>query len=576
MTISNVIYNQDGKASPLVSGHSYAWSSWAWGYDIDGNSIAVSMGESWGFHYNIEGAYTITASAGPHGSINPSGDVIVNQGSDKSFTITPDTGYSIADVLVDGSSVGAVSSYTFTNVTEDHTISATFSAEATGPVHNLTKGTYYNTIQAALDDADSLGGDTIEVDDGTYNESITFPANKVVILQSASGIRDNVIIQGANNFATVTTNVSSTGTTLRGFTITHTDGDTGSGIYIGNGNLIVDNCIISGNTASRGGGICNWSGTLTIIASTISSNTADDDGGGGGIYNCEGIIDITESTISGNTAYGGSGIFNGGTLTITSSTISGNTADEGGGIYNQDGTLTITSSTISGNTAASRSGGGIGNNRGTLTITSSDISGNTATYCGGGIDNSHGTLTITRSNISGNNVSRPEALFTQGGGIHNCDTLDITSSTISGNTASRGGGINNYGTLTIASSIISGNTAADDMGGGIYSSVTLTITGSTISDNTAADDGGGIFNYGTLTITGSTISGNTSDRYGGGIYLGGTGTITIGGESPADKNTICGNYKSGYDPSLDQQIRDDSGDLYETYKDTNYISAYCE
>jgi len=70
--------------------------------------------------------YTITASAGPHGSISPSGNVTVNHGSDKSFTITPVIGYSIDDVLVDGSSVGAVRSYTFTNVTENHTISATF------------------------------------------------------------------------------------------------------------------------------------------------------------------------------------------------------------------------------------------------------------------------------------------------------------------------------------------------------------------------------------------------------------------------------------------------------------------
>jgi len=70
--------------------------------------------------------YTITASAGSHGSISPSGNVTVNQGSDKSFTITPDSGYSIDDVLVDGSSVGAVSSYIFSNVNENHTISATF------------------------------------------------------------------------------------------------------------------------------------------------------------------------------------------------------------------------------------------------------------------------------------------------------------------------------------------------------------------------------------------------------------------------------------------------------------------
>jgi len=73
--------------------------------------------------------YIIIASAGPHGSISPSGNVTVNQGSDKLFTITSDAGYQIADVLVDGSSIGAVSSYTFTKVTQDHTIYATFNIE---------------------------------------------------------------------------------------------------------------------------------------------------------------------------------------------------------------------------------------------------------------------------------------------------------------------------------------------------------------------------------------------------------------------------------------------------------------
>ena len=71
--------------------------------------------------------YVITASAGTGGSINPSGDVSVTHGSDKTFTITPETGYEISDVLVDGTSVGAVTSHTFDDVTENHTISVTFS-----------------------------------------------------------------------------------------------------------------------------------------------------------------------------------------------------------------------------------------------------------------------------------------------------------------------------------------------------------------------------------------------------------------------------------------------------------------
>ena len=82
--------------------------------------------------------------------------------------------------------------------------------------------------------------------------------------------------------------------------------------------------------------------------------------------------------------------------------------------------------------------------------------------------------------------------------------------------------------------------------------------------------------YGSSTITGSTISNNTAGRDGGGIYLDSSGTITIGGDIADDKNTVCGNYKIGEAPSLDQQVRDASGSLYKTYKDTNYILAYCE
>jgi hypothetical protein len=73
--------------------------------------------------------YTITATtAGTGGSISPKGTVKVNYGASQTFTITPDTKnrYAIADVRVDGKSVGAVSSYTFTNVTANHTIYATF------------------------------------------------------------------------------------------------------------------------------------------------------------------------------------------------------------------------------------------------------------------------------------------------------------------------------------------------------------------------------------------------------------------------------------------------------------------
>jgi hypothetical protein len=70
--------------------------------------------------------YTITATAGPGGDISPSDAVQVNYGYDQTFTITADTHYDIADVIVDGVSQGAIADYTFTNVTANHTIAATF------------------------------------------------------------------------------------------------------------------------------------------------------------------------------------------------------------------------------------------------------------------------------------------------------------------------------------------------------------------------------------------------------------------------------------------------------------------
>lgn len=75
----------------------------------------------------------INASAGTHGRISPSGTFAAPVNGDQAFTITPDANYKIADVLVDGSSVGAVSSYTFHHVTAEHTIAASFAPNFPAP-----------------------------------------------------------------------------------------------------------------------------------------------------------------------------------------------------------------------------------------------------------------------------------------------------------------------------------------------------------------------------------------------------------------------------------------------------------
>ena len=370
-------------------------------------------------------------------------------------------------------------------------------AKWTGSVHNITQDTYYNTIQAALDEAKGTNrtakailGDIIEVFDGTYNESITFPSGKMVILRSVNGA-SSTTITGVDGSATVTCSNSLGGIILvEGFTITHESGKTGRGITITAGCLAIENCVISNNSVTNGyggGGIYNEA-TLIITDSEISGNSAPD---GGGIYHWYGTLTITGSTISGNSAAtDAGGIYNHGTLTITDSTIFGNSASDGGGIYLEQGTVTITGSTISDNSAADYGGGGI-YNEATLIITDSEISGNSAPD-GGGIYHWYGTLTITGSTISGNSAA------TDAGGIYNHGTLTITDSTIFGNSASDGGGIYIYDSSpTIQNNTISGNTASTGNGGGIYiESGIPTIGGANVTD----------------TANFNTICGNTPDQ----------------------------------------------------------------
>ena len=91
--------------------------------------------------------YTIKATAGAGGSISPSGNVSVREGRDQTFTITPDKGYAVANVKIDGKSIGAVKSYTFENVSRTHTIEVIFMKAngnpQTGVFVDVATGSYY-------------------------------------------------------------------------------------------------------------------------------------------------------------------------------------------------------------------------------------------------------------------------------------------------------------------------------------------------------------------------------------------------------------------------------------------------
>ncbi len=134
--------------------------------DFDGNARTIHLPPGTGGTFKVTFGFTpaithsISSVAGTGGSIAPSGLTTVSEGASQRFVVGPETGYRIADVLVDGVSAGAAASYTFSNVTADHTISATF----------LQVPTYSLTASAGTGGSISPSG-TVTVSEGS---SMTF------------------------------------------------------------------------------------------------------------------------------------------------------------------------------------------------------------------------------------------------------------------------------------------------------------------------------------------------------------------------------------------------------------------
>ena len=138
----------DDKGEPLPDDTTVkANTTYKWCFTPDDDNYTTLTGEVELYHKSSSGGgwydscYTIKATAGAGGSISPSGNVSVREGGDQTFTITPDKGYAVANVKIDGKSIGAVKSYTFENVSSPHTIEAIFvkgtASASTGDSSNL-------------------------------------------------------------------------------------------------------------------------------------------------------------------------------------------------------------------------------------------------------------------------------------------------------------------------------------------------------------------------------------------------------------------------------------------------------
>ena len=179
--------------NPTKSG--YTFTGWS-GTGLTGeNNLTVTIekgstgNRSYTAHWRYNGGggsgysyYTIKATAGAGGSISPSGNVSVREGRDQTFTITPDKGYAVSNVKIDGKSIGAVKSYTFENVSRTHTIEVIFMKAngnpQTGVFVDVATGSYYeDAVDWAVENGITKGTDDTHFSpDGicTRAQAVTF------------------------------------------------------------------------------------------------------------------------------------------------------------------------------------------------------------------------------------------------------------------------------------------------------------------------------------------------------------------------------------------------------------------
>ena len=265
-------------------------------------------------------------------------------------------------------------------------------------------------------------------------------------------------------------------------TVTVTNCALGGNSYAGLSNYgvaTVSSCVLSGNLY--------W-GLYSYLAETTVSNCVVSGNAGGGLFNNvpfgpnnsvsgDGSMTISDSIISDNS---GPGVKNYWFLTILNSTLSGNsTDDDGGGIssgtFKSPGYVTVINSTISGNSTSS-GGGGIAIQYGGLTIVNSTISGNSAGGAGGAIS-STAAVEISNSTISGNSTTDPD--YGYGGGI-SAHSITVSNSTVTGNSAATCGGVCG-GTVEIGNTILNAN-ASGNIDGKVTSH----------GYNISSDDGSGL------------------------------------------------------------------------------------
>ena len=261
-------------------------------------------------------------------------------------------------------------------------------------------------------------------------------------------------------------------------------GEVGGGVRA-NSDVELRNVILTNNqTGLNGGGLSvGFVGSVTLVGSTVTSNSAVFNGGG---ISSQGTLKVYDSSVTNNTTgANGGGIASAGSLEVIRSLIQGNVANtNGGGIDSNSGSATIIGSTIKSNVATNGRGGGLNLSSGdtmpgsiNADIQFSEISDNTAQRGGGILMNSSGMLSLRNSTLADNTAAGTATVGGQAGGLLQlAGKVIVSDSTFSGNSAnslagatdSEGGGVfHQGGELSFVNATIANNSAKT--GGGLAS-----------------------------------------------------------------------------------------------------------
>ena len=435
-------------------------------------------------------SFTILASAGTGGSIDPEGSIIVQKGEGQSFTITPESGYEINDVVVDAIPIGKIASYTFQNVEEDHTIEASFI-----PVYTLTMlVTGDGSTTPSVGTHTYLAGTVVDITaipscecypftewngnaSGSVNPTtITMDSNKTVTANFGLSLKEIYNISTGVHYNTIQGAIDAAVGMETIFVC--------PGIYYEN--IEFDNKRITVRSANPL--------DSAIVATTIIHGT--------GFDSVVKFVGGDESVLLGFTIQNGN-------------------INTGGGIYVNDSSPNISNNFLTANSASE--GGGIYLNNSSPMIIANTITGNTATYSGGGIF----VYSNSAPFISNNTITSNRGNSLGGGMTVDGSSPTITANMIIGNTTGLYGGgmhISNSSSSVISNNTIIGNRTEDNGGGMYIVNNSPDITGNTIKNNKSIDSGGGIFMQNSSSnVSGNTINNNSADSRGGGVYIYGGG-----------------------------------------------------